>query len=443
MPEFLFKTLVVGWNEFRQFVISRTFLLLILLSPLMIALFVGLTLIAESSRDLSDRDFLVVDRTGRILQPLQEEAARHNRVDLYRELESGGRVQIRSRFFPKPFDSSAFSEERELLVALSNRVREENYSGFLIIEADALTSKSPDRLRYFTENQTYQTLPAWMEQTLIRIIQNLRLEEAGLDPSEVRELTRPLTVARYGLAEIDESGAIRDPEPEDPFVTFLLPLGAMMILFFCANISSPIMLNSVMEEKMQKIVEVLLASVSPWQLMAGKLLGSVAVALTLAAVYIAPSIGFLFWRGYADEIPLSILAWFPVFLLITLLSLGSVWAAIGAACSELKDTQNFAGLAVFLLIVPLILAVVILESPHAPFAVITSILPACYPFLMTIRLLAPPGPETWQLGLGLLLNLAFVVGVLWAGSRIFRRGILSQGNTPSLRSIVRWIFEKS
>lgn len=443
MPEAGLKVISVAWNEFRQFVLSKTFLVLILLSPLLIALFIGLTLIAESSRDLSDRDFLVVDRTGKILDPLQEAAARHNRIDLYRQLEGGGKIQVRSRFFPKDFDSSAYPEESKLLATLSERVREEGYSGFLIIEEDVLESKAENRIRFFTENQTYQDLPRWLERTLNRIIQNLRLEAAGLDPDQVRDLTRPLDVARFGLAEIDESGAIQDPEPEDPLITFLLPLGAMMILFFCANISSPIMLNSVMEEKMQKILEVLLASVTPLQLMAGKLLGSVAVALTLAGVYIAPSVGFLIWRGYADEIPVSMLGWFPVFLLITLLSLGSVWAAIGAACSELKDTQNFAGLAVFLLIVPLILAMVILESPHAPFAVVTSILPACYPFIMTIRLLAPPGPEAWQLWLGLLLNLLFVGVALWAGSRIFRRGILSQGNTPTFRSMIRWVFEKT
>lgn len=192
---------------------------------------------------------------------------------------------------------------------------------------------------------------------------------------------------------------------------------------------------------MQKIVEILLASVTPFQLMTGKLLGSMLVASTLALVYMGPTLVFLLWQGLLSEVPAVIYYWFPVFLFITLLSLGSIWASIGAACAELKDTQNFAGIAVLFLLLPLILATVILESPHAPFAVATSLLPACYPFLMTIRLMTEPGPEAWQLWVGLLVNLVFVALSLWAGAKIFRRGILGQGTTPSLKSLVGWLFE--
>lgn len=192
---------------------------------------------------------------------------------------------------------------------------------------------------------------------------------------------------------------------------------------------------------MQKIVEVLLSAITPFELLMGKLIGSVFVALTLGAVYLLPGAGLLIWRGYAEAVSLEFLLWFPVFLLLTLLSLGAIWASIGAACAELRDTQNFAGVAVMALMIPFIFSMVILESPHTPFAAISSVLPTFYPFLMTIRLLAPPGPEWWQLWGGLVINFAFTAFMVWAGARIFRRGLLSQGTTPSFRKMVAWIWE--
>lgn len=437
------KIITITWNEFRQFVLTKTFILLVLLSPVLIGMILVLSLVAESNRDLSDRHILVVDHTGQLFSALVKEAEDYNQYDIYQGGELATQLQVRSRFYPKTFDASSYDSDSQLKAALSQRVREGEVDGFLVIEETALSPDPPeDAVQFFTQNQTYLALPQWLEATISRLIQNHRLEAAGIDPGEVRKLTTPVPFARYGLAEVSESGDVVDPQRENPLVTYMLPVGALMILFFCANMSSPIMLNSIMEEKMQKIVEVLLASVTPIQLMTGKLLGSMLVAGTLAVVYLAPSLAFLVWRGLLGEIPAEFFFWFPVFLLITLLSLGSVWAAIGAACAELKDTQNFAGIAVLLLILPLLLATVILESPHAPFAVVTSMLPACYPFLMTIRLMTEPGPEAWHLWAGLGINLIFVVLAILAGAKIFRRGILGQGTTPSLKSLAGWLMEK-
>lgn len=432
------KIWTVASTEYRQFVLTKTFIVLLLLSPAMIAVFIGVTLVAESSRDLEARSFVVVDRTERLMRPLVEAADQHNQFDIY-EFENGiAGIQIAPRFLPGPYDGPSLPDQ-ELLVALSERVRAGEIFAFVIIDEGAFDGSVDEAIRYYSQNQTYQALPRWLERTLNRSIQNLKLEDQGIDPELVRKLTERLDVERYRLAEINARGELVEPEKENEVLAILLPLGAMMLLFFCANMSSPIMLNSVMEEKMQKIVEILLASVKPVELMSGKLIGSVLVAVTLGAVYLAPSFGFLLWRGYGDEVPMVLLAWFPVFLILTLLSIGSIWAAIGAACSELKDTQNFAGFAILFLMVPFFLSLAILESPNTPFAVTTSLIPGFYPFVMTIRLCTAPGPAAWELWVGLFLSLLFTLFCIWAGARIFRRGILAQGNTPSLVGLIHWL----
>jgi len=438
----LSKVRSIAWTEYRQFVLTKTFLFLVLLSPLLIIVFFAISVIAGSSRDLADRSFLVVDKTGQVTEALMEEARRHNQYEIYRRGEQGPALQVEARFHPVAVDVGTYESERELQLELSEKVRGGEYSGFLIIEADALEGEKEGAVRYFSENQTYQSLPNWLDETLNSIFQNLKLTREGFDPREIRELTARQELERYGLVGVDPGGEIKAAERENPLVLYLVPLGALMILFLCANMSSPIMLNSVMEEKMQRIIEVLLAAVTPFELMLGKLIGSLMVSLTLGFVYLAPAIGFLLWRGHGEAIPPELFFWFPVFLILTLVSLGSVWAAIGASCAELKDTQNFAGIAIFLLVAPMLFSLVILESPHTPFASVMSIIPVFYPFLMVIRILAAPGPEAWEIWVGLLFSVLFTLFTVWAGARIFRQGILSQGKTPGIRGMLGWLREK-
>lgn len=436
------KVGTVAWVEYRQFVLTKTFLFLLLLSPVLIGVVILVTVIASTSRDLSDRRFLVADQTGLVYEGLVEAARRHNTHDIFKRGSRGPAVQGEARFIPERVALPEDGDARRLQAELSDRVRAGEASAFVIIESGRAEGSGAARLLYFSENRTYQPLPNWLEENINRILQNALLEEAGLDPREVRRLTARRPLERFGLAVVDEQGEVTEAERDDPLITFLLPLAAMLILFFCANMSSPILLNTVMEEKMQKIMEVLLSAVTPYEMLMGKLIGSVFVSVTLGIVYIFPGLGFLFWRGYADAVPADLLFWFPVFLLLTLFSIGAIWASIGAACSELRDTQNFAGVAVMVLMGPFIFAMVILESPHTPFAVVSSMLPAFYPFLMTIRLLAAPGPEWWQLWGGLAVNLVFTVFTVWAGARIFRRGLLAQGSTPGFRRMLAWIREK-
>ncbi|MGJ3242834.1 MAG: ABC transporter permease [Opitutales bacterium] len=449
------KVFAIAFSEYRQFVYTKTFLFLLILSPLLMAVIVGATLMAEASRDLTDRRFVVVDRTGgEVLENLESLARTRNEEDIFTRIEDLPGTQQQARFIPvrparagiSPRQVAGRNGEDALLVKLSEAVRRGEYAAFIIIEPWALDpvavrqSEEP-AYRYFAENLTYQPLPGWLEDALNQAVRSIRLTREGIDPEQVRRLTVAGDLDRFNLAELGPDGKVESAGEADPVVTLMVPFGAVMLLFFCANMSSPIMLNNVIEEKMQKIAEVLLAAVTPLQLMAGKLIGSIGASLTLGLVYLAPGLLFLGMRDVLDQVPVAVWIAFPFFLLLTLLALGAVWGAIGAACSEIKDTQNFAGIAVFLLILPIFFAPVILENPDTGFARVVSLVPPFYPFLMLLRLGIPPGPPAWEVAVGLLGCLVFTGLVLWAGARIFRRGLLASGKTPSLLGLIRWIRE--
>ena len=198
------------------------------------------------------------------------------------------------------------------------------------------------------------------------------------------------------------------------------------------------LLNAVMDEKSQRIAEVLLGSVKPFQLMMGKLLGSVGVSLTGAAVYVIGGIVAVRHIGLGEYIPYHILPWFFAYMLIAILMLGSILAALGSACNDSKEAQGMAMPAMLPVMIPMFIMMPVLKEPQSAFATWLSLFPPFTPMLMLLRQGTPAGVPMWQPWVGLRGVLTFTVFFVWAGGRIFRVGILMQGKPPKLADILRW-----
>jgi len=213
----------------------------------------------------------------------------------------------------------------------------------------------------------------------------------------------------------------------------------MFLMFILVMTSAPVMLNNVLEEKMQRIAEILVASVSPFQLFLGKIVGIVLVSWTLSVLYLGGA-AYLAAR-FAVPVPPALFAWFLLFQLLALFIFGSIFSAIGAACSEIRDAQSLMMPAMLVVMIPMFVWLPVLKSPDSGFATAMSLIPPVTPFLMMLRLAVPPGPAAWEIAAGVLLTAGFTLATVWAASRGFRVGILSQGQTPSLTRLFRWVFE--
>jgi len=198
------------------------------------------------------------------------------------------------------------------------------------------------------------------------------------------------------------------------------------------------LLQSIMEEKTQRIAEVMLASVTPFQLMTGKLVGGVAVSLTGSAVYVLGGISTLKSMSLTGLIPYHVLPWFFAYLIIAMFLFGAFFAAVGSACSDPKDAQMLQMPAMLPLLIPMFLLGPLLKEPHSPMAVALSLFPPFTPTLMLLRLSTPSSVPAWQAWLGLLGTIIFGAFSVWAGGRIFRVGILTQGKSPKFTDLIRW-----
>lgn len=434
------KILAVASSEYQRVVLTKSFLLS-LLFPFVIYGGVFLAaLVFGDKTDLRDRKVLIADQTGQLVEPLIAANERRNRSEAV--VEAG--KQVGPRFVIEAYGESPLPERKELIVELSDQVRSGEIFAFVVIGRDYIFVEGGqhDFLHYFSDSPTFTRLPDWLFRNLKEVVEEKRFEEAGLDRREINLLTSHNGLERFTLAEVDDKGNLVEPREENEVAAFLIPFGLVMLIFVSIQMTTPILLNSVIEEKMQRIAEVLLSSITPLQLMWGKLIAGVGVGLTFSAVYILSLSMTLGFFEKAQWIPEGTFLWFFIFLLLGMLTFGSLFAGVSAGCQDLKDSQNFAGTIVLILIVPMMLSIVLVESPDSPFATTLSLIPPFSVMTMMVRVAVSPGPPEWQIALALVLNLLFAAVVVWGSSRIFRIGILSQGKAPTWRELLRWIFQK-
>ena len=173
------------------------------------------------------------------------------------------------------------------------------------------------------------------------------------------------------------------------------------------------------------------------------MIGGVGISTLLAAVYIGGGLVVAqWWGGYASAISPGMLLWFAVFLVMSIFLFGSLFVAIGAACNDLKDSQNMMTPVMVLVMIPVFTSPAVLRAPDGTLATVLSLIPTAAPFLMMLRISLEPGPPAWQIAVSVLLVMATVLVVVWAAGKIFRTGLLMQGKSATLAEMVRWVRQK-
>lgn len=435
------KILAVALAEYRSVVLTKSFLFSLLIPFLLYGGMIVAGVFLGDKTDLQDRRLVVVDHTGSLVDALEEANVDRNRGN---QVMRDGK-QIGPKFVIQSYGDAPFPDTRELLVELSDKVRAGDIFAFAIIGEDypdPLGGEN-DFLKYYSNSPTFSRLPDWLSSTVRDLVEERRFTDAGYDQKEIGLLTSHNKLERFNLAELDDDGNLVEPEEENQIAAFLIPVGLVMLLFISIQMSTPVLLNSVIEEKMQRIVEVLLSSLTALQLLWGKLLAGVAVGMTFSAVYLVSLSFTLRYFERLQWVAPGTYIWFFVFLLVGLMTFGSLFAGLSSVCQDLKDSQNFAGTIIIILVIPMMLTMVTIETPNGPLATMISMIPPFSVMSMMSRLAVPPGPPDWQVFVSLILNILFTALVVWGSSRLFRIGILSQGKAPGWREILRWIFQRN
>ena len=199
------------------------------------------------------------------------------------------------------------------------------------------------------------------------------------------------------------------------------------------------MLSSVIEEKNSRIIEMLLSAVSPFELMAGKILGLGAIGLTIIALWTGVSYGPILWQGISVDITGKLLFCFVIYYILGFLFFSALLAAIGSVCNTLKETQEFMRPVVLILVFPMIAWFKLVQSPDGVLARVLSLTPPISPLVMPLRISAGSNVSNLEILASIILLVVAVIFMMWLAGKIFRTGILMYGKRPSLREIYRWL----
>lgn len=451
------RVLVIAAREYNAAVRTKSFVIGIVLMPIMMGGGFVLQTLFKDQIDLQPRRFAIIDHTpGQQFYPLLARAAQ-----VHNDKQAAAKTPTKAAMILETVPLVGEANLSDLRLTLSERVRSGELTGFLEIGADivkplpgpllpegleaiALAKTAPPQgqaLRYQTNRPSYEDFAKWAKAVLNMAVQARRAEARGVAPADLPGLVQPVPLLTKGLTTRDpQTGQVQEALDQSPVVALLLPFGLIMLMFMMVLVGSAPLMQGVVEEKMQRIAEVLLGSVQPFPLMMGKIIGMTGVSLTMGSIYLGGAYWAVHSYGYGEYLTTDIILWFLLFQVLALFMYGSLYAAVGAACSDLKEAQAMLMPITLISMIPLFLWINVLREPTSTFSIGVSLFPPATPMLMVARQAVPPGIPLWQPVLGVVLVLLTTLLCVYAAGRIFRVGILLQGKGAHFGDLVRWVL---
>lgn len=421
---------IVFRSEFLRRVKSKWFVLTTLLGPLvLIGLMVIPPIVGMMASQNNERTVAVLDRTGVLAADLTA--------------RSGDGVHFTATSDPPD--------------SLRSAVERGRYDGYLILPEDLIDGTG--HARYYSVEGSGVSLGPRLEGALNDVITRYRLAAANVSP-DVREIFSARTSVQ--LLKLTEEGTAADRAAASSI------LGVMMgfVIYIAMIIYGAYVMHGVMEEKQSRVLEIIVSSVRPFELLMGKVLGIGAMGLVQMAAWACFVLGLTFSAGSIAAVFLDpsdfnlpegagqqelaaaanvslpnlspeLFIWFLLFFIGGYLLYASFFAAIGSSVESQQDAQSLMFPVTILIIVPMLFISILVESPNSTLSVVLSLVPFFSPVLMVLRIAVTEVPF-WQTLVSYLLLVGGFVGSIWVCGRIYRVGILMYGKKPSLRDLVRW-----
>jgi ABC-2 type transport system permease protein len=426
------QTWIIAQREYFQRLKSKAFIITTALGPLILLILVAAPIVlAVFATDESERIIAIVDESGQLRE--------------YLEMPESFVVDWRTR----PTDS------------LRALVESGQLTGYLVLPASLLSGEG--EASYFSKGGGGILVGETISDAVNGAVRERRILDTGA-PAEVLEIAKDRVSLR--MLQITDEGERRDATP------VLAAFGYMMgfLIYICMILYGAMVMRGVIEEKTNRISELIASSAKPFQLLLGKILGIGALGMTQLLIWIVAgvvisAVGVTVASSFMNpdtiasaempdaaaqaeamntitelipDISASFLVYLVLFFVGGYLLYASMMAAVGSAVEQESDAQQFMWPILMPLIIPMMVLVQIVSNPDSTFAVVMSLIPLFSPITMVVRMAATNVPH-WQVWIALvLLGGSFVLAV-WVSSRIYRIGILSYGKKPSFKEIARWI----
>jgi len=437
------KILSVIKREYIQIVRTKGFIIGTILGPVMMVAILVIPVVMSTVAVDKQKTIGVVDLSQEIFLDLDTKLGQED----YR-LDDGFRRYVLKKTALLPGVSVD-----ELKKELNEKVLKEELSAYILVPEDVLEvedietaakkEKPEERdMEYVAQHTTDIQELAELNEALNSVIIEKRLRKEGLDPQKVSQYIKRV---RLTPIKVTKKG-----EEKDTMGTFMVSYFLALILYMAILIYGSVIMRGVIEEKSSKVVEVILSSLRPFQLMLGKILGIGAVGLTQFSIWAVFGLAATQYSqtlipAGADfnlvSIPTYIFVYFVVFFILGYFLYATLYAAVGSMVNSEKEAQQLIMPITMFLILPLLLLIFVIRSPDSTLSVVLSLFPLFAPIIMMLRVsvLLPP---FIQVGGAIVLLILAVLAMTWLAAKIFRVGILMYGKPPKFAEIVRWLRYK-
>ncbi|NNF04697.1 MAG: ABC transporter permease [Rhodothermales bacterium] len=424
------KIFIVAKNEFLQRVRSRWFIFTTLLGPIVLVGFFAVVGFASfKALEGGEKTIVFRDESGRVEQGLVESST----------------------------DRLRFVASTEPVDTLRARVLDGTYSGFLQVPEGISTGDV--EASYWSIEGGVSDLRFDLRNIMREGVRSVRLSEQNV-PQEVYDIID--ADVRVNMIKLSEAG-----EDEGSSAAYAIVGGIMgFLIYMSLLIYGSVVMQGVIQEKMNRVVEIVISSVRPFQLLMGKVLGIGAMGLvqmTFWAVLIAAGTVFsgtvvsLFVNPADLQLPETatqeeilaatdftvpdigpeVFVWFVLFFLFGFLLYATLFAAVGSAVDQQQDAQGIMLPVMMPIIISIVFLQAVIQAPNSTLALVLSLIPFTSPIPMVVRVAMIDVPF-WQVALSFLLLVGTFIGAVWVSGRIYRVGILMYGKKPSFKDLARW-----
>lgn len=461
------KVLHVAIREFLATVATKGFIIGILITPVLIGvMIVAMPRLMKESPPKVDGDVAIVDPTGKIAAGLSEwlrpERIAQRRKEFREKIDEATPEAVRAVTDASP--EARIAMERSLEAALGEVPKLEVVS--LGADADIEEAKAPikaslgkggaveggrlavvvvhrDAVEREAGNDRFGSYDLYVRPKLDDRIEDeiksglrdaivaARVEASGLDHDLVDAITR---VDRVRSTMVTEGGE----QATNEIFNVLLPAGFMILLLISVLTGGQNLLTTMVEEKSNRVVEVLLSAVSPMQLMAGKILGQMAVGFLVLILYAGLGVATLVSFAMLGLLDAKLLVFLFVFYVLAYVTIAALMAAIGSAVSEMREAQTLMTPVMLIIMVPWLLWMPITRDPNSTFATVMSFIPPVGNFVVLLRMTSTTPPPLWQVLAAIVVGAAGVWVALWFAAKVFRVGLLMYGKPPTFGTLIRW-----
>ena len=437
-------------REYITRVKTKGFVASILLMPVMMFIVMVLPSLMMTLQHKSEeiKTFVVFDETGEIFSKMQVALDGNSFFH-----HKGERVY---QLIEKPSD---FNGNIEAKKQLNVQLEAKEIHGYIEIPEDVFERLE---VNYYAKNITNFEVQGAFRGMISRIVTNKRLEDKGYAAHEVRDLMRRVRFREYTLAAKTDTDEGEQATMLEGKETTMVKLGLTYVLTFSLYLFTLLygasVMRSVLEEKTTRIVEVIISSINPHQLLLGKIIGVCTVCLTMFLIWagcaillllnINPILGlfgmqdlptqFIEIINIIKSMGASAFVYFLIYFVSGFFLFSSLYAVIGSICNSDEEAQQVSSPVVMLLVIPFMLMFGLFRAPDTTLTVVLSHIPFFSPLIMFMRInvLTPP---LWEIALNIAVMIATVAGVIWIMGKIYKVGILMYGKRPSLGELWKWL----